>query len=147
MSADKIVIDPAIRAEIEALIVEHAWRVDHHQCHDLADLYTEDGRFLGAGPDKIGRAAIEAYGRERAAMTKRQARHVCTNFRMIWDGPDRIRGGCVITLFRSDGEVMGTADAVAVADAEDIYAKCPDGRWRIQQRRIVLAFESAAHRA
>ena len=68
MSLGKPVKDPAIRAELEALIAEHAYRLDFHQSEDLGDLYTEDGRLIGAGPDCLGRGAVNAYGRGRAAM-------------------------------------------------------------------------------
>src|SRR5579863_9927677 len=57
MTTNKPIIDPQIRSEIEALVVEHAWRLDHHQSGSLAELYTDDGRLLGIGPDRIGREA------------------------------------------------------------------------------------------
>jgi hypothetical protein len=144
---EELVTDPNIRAEIEALVTEHAWMQDNHQTHRLAELYTEGGRYLGVGPDLVGRAAITAYGARRAGMTQRRARHVVSNLRLVADGPKRIRGGCMVTLFRSDGEALAPADPIAVADAQDVYALCEDGRWRLEERRIVLAFESAAHKA
>nr|ART40129.1 K166 [uncultured bacterium] len=139
------VIDANTRAEIEALVIEHAYLLDHHQSEKLADLYTEDGKMHGIGPTQQGRAALLEYGKKRAAMKERQARHVCSNLRLVADGPDRIRGSLIITLFRTDGPAMGTADPVAVADANDIYVR-KDGRWRIAERRLSLAFESEAHR-
>ncbi|MBX9842524.1 MAG: nuclear transport factor 2 family protein [Xanthobacteraceae bacterium] len=147
MSTSHLVIDPAIRCEIEALIVEHSWMLDNHKSDGLGELYVEDGRLTGIGPDRIGRAAIEAYGRDRAKMAVRKARHVNTNIRLVKDGPKRIRSLCTITLFRHDGDTMGTADPVALADAEDVFVHCDDGRWRFEERRLVLTFESAAHRS
>ena len=87
MSTSHLVIDPAIRCEIEALIVEHSWMLDNHKSDGLGELYVEDGRLTGIGPDRIGRAAIEAYGRDRAKMAVRKARHVNTNIRLVKDGP------------------------------------------------------------
>jgi len=146
MTIDHIVTDPVIRAEIEALITEHAWMLDNHKSDRLAELYTKDGRITGIGPDRIGRAEIEKYGRERATMVERKARHVNTNIRLVKDGDGRIRSQCTITLFRYDGDMMGTADPVALADAEDVFELCDDGRWRFAERHLVLTFESAAHR-
>lgn len=141
-----LVTHPAIRCEIEALIFEHAWMLDHHQSNQLADLYTDDGRLTGIGPDRVGHEAIASYGSDRAKMTERKARHVCTNIRLLKDGPKRIRSLCTITLFRSDGDEMGTADPVALADAEDVFVLCDDDRWRFESRHLILTFESEAHR-
>ena len=145
MASGDLVIDAQIRAEIEALVVEHAYLLDHHQSDKLAELYTEDGKMHGIGPTQQGRAALLEYGKKRAQMKQRTARHVISNLRLVEDGPDRIRGSLVITLFRFDGDKMGTADPVAVADANDVYVK-KNGRWRIAERKLSLAFESESHR-
>lgn len=145
MASGDIVIDAQIRAEIEALVIEHAYLLDHHQSDKLAELYTEDGKMHGIGPTQQGRTALLEYGKKRAQMKQRTARHVVSNIRLVEDGPDRIRGSLVITLFRFDGDKMGTADPVAVADANDVYVK-KNGRWRIAERKLSLAFESEAHR-
>ena len=145
MASGDIVIDAQIRAEIEALVVEHAYLLDHHQSDKLAELYTEDGKMHGIGPTQQGRAALLEYGKKRAQMKQRTARHVISNLRLVEDGANRIRGSLVITLFRFDGDKMGTADPVAVADANDVYVM-KNGRWRIAERKLSLAFESEAHR-
>ena len=147
MSIGKPLVDPAIRAELEALIAEHAYRLDFHISENLGELYTQDGRLLGAGPDCIGREAVNAYGRGRASMKDRRARHVCTNFHFVQEAPHRIKGTCFIMLFRSVGSALAPAEPIALADAHDIYCREADGAWRIQERRIVLSFESEAHRA
>lgn len=139
--------DAALRAELEALITEHAYRLDMNCSEDLAELYTEDGRLLAPNFTCEGPEAINAYGRERAAARNRRVRHVCTNFRFWEDGPDRARGLCFILLFRSNGPELSPAEPIALADAHDIYRRGPDRVWRIQERRIVLSFESAAHKS
>ena len=50
-----------------------------------------------------------------------------------------------ITLFRHDGP-GGPAEPCAVADAYDIYVRGDDGRWRLDERRLELVFESEAHK-
>jgi len=147
MRIGKPVVDPTIRAEWEALIAEHAYRLDFHVSENLGELYTIDGRLLGAGPDCIGREAVNEYGRGRAAIKDRRARHVCTNFRFVQESSERIKGTCFIMLFRSVGAALAPAEPIALADAHDIYSREADGMWRIEERRIVLSFESDAHRA
>lgn len=146
MSIGTPVKDPAIRAELEALIAEHAYRLDFHLSEDLGDLYTEDGCLIGAGGDWIGREAVNAYGRSRAEAKMSRVRHVSTNFHFWEDGPDQIRGVCFIMLFRSSGPKLTPPEPIALADAHDIYRREADGVWRIRERRIVVSFESEAHK-
>lgn len=147
MSSEELVLDPYIRAQIEGIAIEHAWLVDTNQADKLADLYTEDGRMLGIGPDKIGREAIRAYGKGRAGMTNRLARHVISNLRIVREAPDRVRSYHMVTLFRADGPEIPPADPIAVGDIHEIHVLEADGRWRIKERRLELAFESEAHKA
>lgn len=147
MGTEHLVLDPQVRAEIEALAIEHAWLVDNDRADLLADLYTEDGRMIGIGPDKIGQDAIRAYGKTRAGMTQRIARHVVSNMRILPDGPDRVRSTHIVTLFRADGAAVPPADPIAVADIHEIHVRNAQGRWRIQERRLAIIFESEAHRA
>jgi hypothetical protein len=146
MPTDHLVTDPAVRCEIDALIIEHSWMLDHHKSERLGELYTENGRLTGLGGDRIGREAISKYGQERARTKGRTARHVNTNIRLVKDGPKRVRGLCSIMLLRHEGEGLGTADPIALADAQDVFVQCEDGRWRFEERHLVLRFESAAHR-
>ena len=140
-------IDLAVRAEIEALVYEHAWLIDHHQSETLYELYTENSRLQLPSSLVAGRDALKKYGAERAAMKRRAARHVCTNLRLVAEAPDRVRGTSVATLYRHDGGGYGPAVPVAVADLDDTYVRGSDGRWLIEERRVALAFESPEHRA
>ncbi|RIA44334.1 SnoaL-like protein [Hephaestia caeni] len=142
-----LIKDAALRAELEALIAEHAYRLDMNCSENLAELYTDDGCFIAPGFACEGPDAINAYGRDRAAAKDRRVRHVCTNFRFWEDGPDQARGVCFILLFRSNGPDLTPAEPIALADAHDIYRRCPDGVWRLKERRVVLSFESAAHKS
>ena len=140
-------VDPATRAAIEQLIVEHAWRVDHGRADRLHELYCEHGSMVGAGMKLVGKDAIAAYGRERAK-SARAARHVCTNIRLVQVGPDRVQGNTIVTLYRSKGtETDPSADPMAVGDWQDVYERMPDGKWLIAERKIVVLFESQAHKS
>ncbi len=139
------VIAPAIRAEIEELVYAHAWLLDHGRGEEIADLYTDDGVMLGVGPERHGREGILGYARARKP--SRTARHVCTNLRLESLDEGRIAGAFIITLYRSDDTPPLDATPVAVADINDEYRLCSDGRWRIARRHIAIVFEAPAHRA
>ncbi len=137
-------IDAQVRSDIEALIYEHAHLIDHHQSERLADLYTENGRIVGI-LNYSGREEIAKYGAERAKMTNRIARHLYSNLRLIPLGRDRVEGHVTITLYRHDG-AGGLPEPSGIADAHDIYVRGADGRWRMEERRLDLIFESEEHR-
>jgi hypothetical protein len=139
------VVDAQTRAEIEELIHEHAWLIDHHQSDRLWELYAENGRLTGISLNNEGRDAIAKYGANRAKMTERIARHVCSNLKLTTLDSKKIKGDLIITLYRHDGS-GGLPEPVAVADARDIYVKGEDGKWRFEERRLELVFESEAHK-
>jgi len=138
-------VDAQTRSDIENLIYEHAWLLDHHESARLADLYVENGRLVGIGMNHQGREAIAAYGAKRAQMTERTARHSCSNLRLQSVGPNRVEGKLMITLFRHDGP-GGLPNPNALADAHDTYVRGADGKWRFEERRLELVFESEAHK-
>ncbi len=138
-------VDAQTRSDIEDLIYEHAWLIDHHQSDRLADLYVETGRLTGISLNNVGREAITRYGAGRAQMKDRIARHVCSNLRLSALGPNRVQGELMIMLFRHDGP-GGLPNPVALADAHDTYVKGDDGKWRFEERRLELVFEAEAHK-
>jgi uncharacterized protein (TIGR02246 family) len=138
-------VDAAARAEIEELVFLHAWLLDHGRGEEIAELYTSDGVMVGVGPDRHGRDGILGYARARKP--SRTARHVCSNVRVQKVDDERMTGTFIITLYRSDDTPPLDATPVAVADIDDEYRRCDDGRWRIARRRISIIFEAPAHRA
>jgi hypothetical protein len=139
-------IDAADHQEIIALVHQHAWLQDGPDTERLAELYLEDGRLYGIGPERKGRAAIAEYGRKRAALKGRTARHVVSNHR-LWPLEDgRIGGHLIVTLYRHDGDGPWTPEVCAIADAHDIYGRYKDGHWKLAERRLELILESEAHK-
>ena len=138
-------VSAEIRSQIEELIYQHAWMLDHHQSDHLADLYAENGKLTGISLNHVGREAIAKYGSARAKMKNRIARHVCSNLQLRQIEPGRVEGRLIITLYRHDG-AGGRPDPVAIANAHDIYVKAEDGGWLFEQRRLELVFESEAHK-
>jgi uncharacterized protein (TIGR02246 family) len=138
-------VDYATRAEIEDLIYTHSWLLDHGRGEEIIDLYTDDGVMAGVGPERVGRAGILEYARARKP--SRTARHVCTNLRLRAVDPDHVTGTFIITLYRSDDCPPRDATPIALADIDDEYLRCDDGRWRIARRQVSISFEAEAHRA
>ena len=133
-------LEPDVWLAIEALIHEHAWLIDHGQADRVAGLFTDDARLLGIGADKVGHDAIAQWAAERAAMTERCSRHVQSNIRLVPAGPGQVQGTVLLTLYRFDGPGMGQPLPLLVAEYDDLYRHCPDGRWRFAQRRLTTLF-------
>jgi ketosteroid isomerase-like protein len=127
-------IDPATRAEIEALITEMAWRIDHGQAAAVVELFTEEGRFAAAGLEVEGREKLAAMFARRTQQTH-QSRHLVSNLRLLRESPTRIRGTHSTTVYRREAPDFGPA-SVIVADGEDVYERTPDGDWRFASRRL-----------
>ncbi len=133
-------IEPELRLAIEALVYEHAWLIDHGHADQLPNLYTDDARVQGVGPEKIGREAIAVWARERAAMTQRRSRHVQTNIRLEAESPATVRGTVVLTLYRHDGDGPGSPSPLLIGEYQDVYQRGTDGQWRFSQRSLSVLF-------
>ena len=134
---------PQDRLAIEDLIQRHAWLVDHGEADRIAELFADDAALYGIGPDKIGRAAIVAWGRQRAAMGERRSRHVQSNILIEPVAQDMARGWVVLTLYRHDGPGEGSATPMLIAEYADRYARSPDGTWLFTERRLTVLFGTA----
>lgn len=143
MTPERPTLAAAVRSAIEELVQEHAWLIDQGEAQRVPDLYTEDARLLGIGPDKVGRAAIQAWADQRAALTDRRSRHVQTNLRLETMSDERVRGTVVLTLYRHDGEGRGSAAPLLVGEYADTYHKGSDGLWRFAERRLSVLFGAA----
>jgi hypothetical protein len=140
MSVLDVAIDPATYEAIERLVQEHAWLIDHGEAGKLPDLFTGDGRLIGIGPERAGRAAIAEWAMQRQAMTDRRSRHVQTNIRLEPASEGVIHGTVVLTLHRHDGPGEGDPGPLLVGEYADVYMRCPDGRWRFAERRLTVLF-------
>ncbi|MBS7707763.1 nuclear transport factor 2 family protein [Chelatococcus asaccharovorans] len=134
---------PEDRAAIEELIQRHAWLIDHGEANRIGELFTQDATLHGVGACKVGRAAIAAWGAERAAMRGRRSRHVHSNILIEPVSPDAARGWLVLTLYRHDGPGLGSAAPLLICEYADRYRKEPDGAWRFAERRLAMLFGEA----
>jgi uncharacterized protein (TIGR02246 family) len=128
------------------LVLDYAWRVDSGAASQIADLFTEDGEWLGAdGRGLRGNTQIRAAFGHREAITRRQSRHVITNVRIDLDGGDRAVGTACLVNYRHDasGDVAAhpaPADHPKfVGDYHLTFRRTASG-WRIATLRFDLAF-------
>ena len=131
--------------EIRALIVEHAWALDHGDVTKLPELYTPDGALRGLEQPLKGRAAIAEWAQWRATLTDRVSRHVHVNIRLRRSGPDEVVGSLITLLYRHDSGGGGVASMVpfSVSDYDDVYRR-HDGRWLIHARTMTRVFADPA---
>jgi ketosteroid isomerase-like protein len=123
-----------IRTEIEALIAEFAYRIDHGLSDTVADLFTHDGWYGRANGEKtVGREAIRAAYAKRAERGERTARHIFTNLRLTIDSAEAAHGTTILLLFAGDGPPLLPARPMLVQDYNDEY-RLEDGEWRFAAR-------------
>jgi hypothetical protein len=137
------VFAPQDHLAIEQLIQRHAWLIDYGEADKVGELFADDGALYGVGPDKVGRAAIAEWGRQRAAMSERRSRHVQSNILIEPVAPDAARGWVVLTLHRHDGPGPGSATPLLIAEYADRYVRSPDGTWLFAERRLAVLFGAA----
>lgn len=132
------IVDSETRAAIQALTIEHAYKLDHGLADTLHELYTPEGELLGLPPrDLIGRKAIQEWGDARVKLD-RTSRHVETNHRLVWDN-GTLRGTVCATVYRSDTADISNTAPFMIGDYEDEYVQ-EAGEWKFQRRVITRAF-------
>jgi hypothetical protein len=134
---------PQDRLAIEQLIQRHAWLIDHGAADRIGELFAEDAALYGIGPDKLGRAAIAEWGRQRAALTGRRSRHLQSNVLIEPVATDAARGWVALTLYRHDGPGEGQAVPLLIAEYADRYSREPDGSWLFAERHLSVLFGAA----
>jgi ketosteroid isomerase-like protein len=135
-----------IRLALEDLNTGFTHYLDHDRIDELIDLFTEDALYTHGERRSEGRAAIRSLFERRAAAGVRTSRHLATGLRLEIDGPALARGSSVCLTFAFDGAPPATpATPYLVADFEDSYRLCGDGKWRIAVRHIRRIFTAAAN--
>lgn len=129
----------ALRAEIDAVLADWAWHIDHGEFDELAGLFTEDARFV-AGP-------VELHGRQRirqrytARTGARSTRHMYSGLRLSDASAGSVRARSTWACYAANQPApVDEAVLYLVADFDDALRRCADGRWRISDRRIVPVF-------
>ncbi len=144
---DHRAVPALVRVEIEQLIAEMLYRLDHNQADTTWELYTEDG--VSVGPmGEMDREAMKAWGAKRAQQTDITGRHFIGGIRLIVGAdPDEVQGTVQYLTFR-DAHDPQTQPA-SVGEFREVYRHTEDG-WRYARREIVPVFggqAAAAHAA
>ncbi|MEV0185900.1 nuclear transport factor 2 family protein [Streptomyces sp. NPDC050625] len=138
-------VDAVTRVEIEQLVAEMLYRLDHNRADTTWELYTEDGVSVGPMGD-MDREAMKAWGARRAQQTDIVGRHFIGGIRLVWDG-DEVEGTVQYLTFRDTNEPQ--TQPASVGEFRERYRKV-DGQWRFARREIVPVFggnAAAAHAA
>lgn len=152
--------DPALRAEIDAVLADWAWHLDHGEYDELAELFTEDALFISGAAELRGRAAIKNRYTERTVV--RATRHLYSGLRLSPAGgdpgpdggtdrapvsvrPARVRARSTWVNYAVNAPApVDDVGVYLVADFDDVFTWCADSRWRISERRIIPVFRDPA---
>ena len=135
-----------IRLALQDLNAAFTYLLDHDKTDDLVDLFTEDAVYTHGERRSEGRTAIRMLFAARSAIGVRTTRHVSSGLILHIDGESSARGTSVCLTFAYDGAPPITpATPYLVADFDDAYRLCADGRWRIAARDIRRIFAAAGN--
>jgi 3-phenylpropionate/cinnamic acid dioxygenase small subunit len=139
-----------LRAEVDALLADWAWHLDHGDYAAVAALFTEDALFVTGAAELRGRTAIQHRYAER--VVARSTRHMYSGLRISPVGggsadarPARVRVRSTWVNYAVNAPAP--ADDVGVylvADFDDELTWCADQQWRISERRIAGVFRDPA---
>lgn len=146
VSSDAVPAGALLRMEIDAVLAEWAWHVDHGTLEELLHLFTEDARF-------VPQQGVELYGRPRirqryaSRIGPRTTRHVYSGLRVQVINSAWVRADSTWITYAANQlpPVVAATAIYQVADFHDLLTKCPDGRWRICDRTITSVFRDPAH--
>jgi hypothetical protein len=145
-----------LRTEIDAVLADWAWHIDHADYDAVAQLFTEDALFITGAVELHGRAAIKRRYTERVAA--RSTRHTYSGLRVSEEGGDSDPGSpsggwptqvrarstwvnyAVNAPAPADSAPVDDVGVYLVADFDDVLTWCDDDRWRISERRIIGVF-------
>lgn len=133
-----------IRLALEDLNAAFAYFLDHGHVDELVDLFCEDVIYTHGPRRSEGRDEVEALFRKRAAGTPRTSRHLYSGLRLSIRDANYATGTSCWLTFAADGLPPLPANPLLVADMDDIYRRCPDGKWRFQERHIKRIFSDPA---
>jgi uncharacterized protein (TIGR02246 family) len=135
-----------VERDCQRLEHEYAWLVDSGAASAVADLFTDDGVWLGAdGRGMRGQDEIRKAFSYREGLARRQSRHVMTNVRIDQEDRAHAAGTAYLINYRhdaTDGVAARPAPAdhpKFVGDYHFTFRQTPAG-WRIESLRFELAF-------
>ena len=130
--------DFQIRQEIESVLTEWSWLIDHGRAQEASVLFTHDAEQSIAGVSASGIEAIAQGLKRRANLTGRTSRHVISNLRLSMSSEATVEAAWILTLYRSD-DANKPAKPMMVNDVQDTFRK-EAGGWKIRSRKIAPVF-------
>ncbi|MGH3247750.1 MAG: nuclear transport factor 2 family protein [Trebonia sp.] len=145
-----------LRAEVDAVLADWAWHLDHGDYDALVELFTENALFITGTVELRGRSAIKNRYSERVVV--RSTRHTYSGLRVgpvpgdsgsaAGDSgpagggrPARVRARSTWVNFAANAPApVDDVGVYLVADFDDVLTRCDDDRWRISERRITGVF-------
>jgi ketosteroid isomerase-like protein len=150
-----------LRAEVDAVLADWAWHLDHGDYAAVIELFTQDAVFVSGGAELRGRSAILRRYTERTMV--RTTRHTYSGLRVDLlpgdsgahgsgeaNGPGEgrplhVRAWSTWVNFAVNAPApVDEVGVYLVADFNDVLTWCDDARWRISERRIIPVFRDPA---
>lgn len=144
MTSTQSKVDVTVRAEIESLLTEFCWRVDHGQAASVAQLFVEQGRVITPVFTLEGRAQIATHFSKRDADKTILSRHQWSNLRLTPDGEARVRADMIVQTHLGQQGPPVAPLGMMIGDSLDVVEKGSDGVWRFVERRLHVAFRDGA---
>ncbi|MFF1816888.1 aldolase/citrate lyase family protein [Kribbella sp. NPDC058245] len=136
MTADQLTAS----VELTRLVTEVWFEIDHTDGAAVAEHFTVEASLTITGSALHGRAAIDEFYRSRHARGPRVSRHLVTNLHFLEVGERSAHALSALVLYAEDGAAPRRQMSPAlVADVYDDFVH-QDGRWLIDDRRIVAQF-------
>jgi ketosteroid isomerase-like protein len=133
-----------IRLALQDLNAAFTHNLDHGNLDELVDLFTPDALYTHAKRRSEGREEIRKLFVARAEAGVRTVRHLISSLWLEIESETAARGSSVCLTFAHDGPPPAPhATPHLVADFEDVYRLCEDGRWRFAVRHIHRIFVAA----
>jgi len=129
------------RQDLIDLVVEFAWRVDHRSADTIHELVTDDVFIQMAYGPMVGKDAVKAWGKDRAAVD-RTTRHIMTNFRFRVVGKGKVEGSSMSVIFRSEGSEIAPPLPWAVTECSDVFVR-QAGTWKFASHITKDVYRSA----
>ena len=130
-----------IRVALEDLNTAFTHHLDHNEVDALLELFVEDVFYTHGQRSSRGKVELAQVFRNRTAAGPRTSRHLYSGLKLSIESPTRARGTSVCMTFGQDGlPPLRPAIPILVADFEDLYVLCDDGKWRFQERHIHRIF-------
>ena len=130
-----------IRLALEDLNTAFTHHLDHNEVDALLDLFVDDVFYTHGQRSSRSKAELAQVFRNRTAAGPRTSRHIYSGLKLDIESSTRARGTSVCMTFGQNGlPPLQPAIPILVADFNDVYVLCDDGKWRFKERHIHRIF-------